>query len=189
MDTKDKELAQLKKIISRLKDENEYLKSPLYLFHVTEQIQGNYSILLNPPSIDFRTTKGQKAAFFKIDINDIICVVSDGKSKWLHFIRPQISIDGARLTSEKLSFTGSLDEFCSKYDRPKIHLCIVSRSVAVNPFYYHLDKNRLMLNEGIIGKEVCNKIVVSPKFRTDFIVRKETIERIVSFQKIQIHSK
>lgn len=189
MDTKDQEIARLKKIVSKLSEENNYLKSPVYLFHVTEQIQGKYSILLNPPLKDFRTTKGQKAALFKIDINDIICVISDGKSKWVHFRRPQTSIDGVRLTSEKLSFTGSLEEFCIKYDRPKIHLCIVSKSVAVNPFYYHFDKNHLMLNDGISPDKACEKIVTGTKFRKDFIERKETIERIISFQKNQIHSK
>ncbi len=184
MDTKDKEIARLKKLVNKLKDENDYLKSPLYLFQVTEQIQGRYSILLNPSIVDLRTTKRQKAAFFKIDINDIICVISDGKSKWIHFNRPQTSFDGVRLTSEKLSFTGSLEEFCLKYDSPKIHLCIVSRSVAVNPFYYHLDKNHLILNEGIIADNKCKKVITSPKFRKDFIIRKETIERIISFQNI-----
>ena len=189
MDAKDKEISQLKKLVKKLRNENDYLKSPMYLYDVTEQIQGKYSILLNPPSLDLRTTKGQKAAFFKINVNDIICVTTDGKSKWIHFKCPQTSYDGIKLTSEKLAFTGSLEEFCLKYDSSRIHLCIVSRFSAINLFYYNVDKDQLILNDDLKANEICHMIALSPQHRGDFITRKEITERLVSFQKIQIHSK
>jgi hypothetical protein len=192
MDSKDKEIARLKKLVQELKDENDYLKSPLYLSFITDEIQGRYSILLNPPLKDFRTTKAQKAAMFKIDMNEIICVISDNddaKSKWIYFNRVQTSVEGIRLVSDKLSFTGSLEAFCKKYDNTKIHLCIVSKSTAVNPFYYYLDKNRLKLIKESTTYNSCNNIIISPKFIKDFIDRKAAIENIISFQKNEFHSK
>lgn len=184
MDSKDKEISELKKLVKKLQKENDYLKSPLYHFTLTEQIQERYSVLLNPPSKDFRTTKGQKAAIFKINITDIVCILSDGKSKWVHFKEPQKSIEGVLLDSDKLSFTGTLLDFCNKYDDTKIHLCIVSKSVAVNPLYYQLDKDKLKLADNKISNKYCDNIKVSPKYLKEFVERKSIIESIISFQKI-----
>jgi hypothetical protein len=189
MDPKDKEIFELKKLVKSLRKQNEYLKSPMYMWEITELIQGEYSILLNPPLKDFKTTITQKSTFFKIDINDIVCVVSDGASKWIYFSKAQISVDGVRHVSDKLSFTGSLENFCNKYDNTKIHLCIVSKSVAVNPFHYYLDKNQLMLVGKVNPRESCNNIAIGPSFIKAFIERKSNIEKIISFQKIRFDSK
>ena len=189
MDPKDKEIIQLKKLVLNLKKENDYLKSHLYKYELISQIQGEYSILLNPPLKEFKTTKNQKAAFFKIDINDIVCVISDIKSKWIFFKIPQTSFDGIRIVSQKLSFTGSLQAFCNKFDKVKIHLCIVSKSVAVNPMYYYLDQKLLKLAEKQNLPSECDNIAISPKLTNDFIEQKANVEKIISFQKIQFHSK
>jgi hypothetical protein len=192
MNSKDREISRLNKLVKKLQDENNYLKSPLYLYSLYDIISGQYSILLNPPPKEFRTTKGQKAAIFKIDINDIICIVSDNndaKSKWIYFKRIQTSIDGIRLTSDKLSFTGSLEAFCKEYDQAKVHLCIVSKSTAINPFYYSLDKNILKISKESTVHNSCNNIIISPKFKKNFIERKATIEYLISFQKIEFSSK
>lgn len=189
MNLRDKEIKRLKRVVRKLQEENNFLKSPLYLYEVTEQIQDHYSVLLQPPPREFKTTKGQRSSVFQIDMNDIVCVISDGKSKWVYFNKMQESVRGERFVSDKLSFTGNLQSFCNVYDPPKIHLCIVSRSVAVNPSYYYLDANKLRL----IGKKkshsVCNEIVITPKHISNFIERKSALENIRSFQKIQFRSK
>jgi len=189
MDSKEEENKKLKKLIRALRKENEYLKSPLYLFQVTETIQSRYSILLNPPPQEFSTTKNQKSCTFQIDINDIICIKSDGKMKWIYFVKKQTSIYGERSESDKLHFTGTIDEFCKKYDAPRIHLCIVSRSVAVNPHYYFLNFKKLQLLGEINPHNLCNNIPISPKFVNNFIERKTALEKIISFQKITSRSK
>jgi hypothetical protein len=184
-----KEIKRLRRLVKDLKAENEYLKSPLYLFEMTEAIQGTYSVLLNPPPLEFSATKNQKACTFQIDINDIICVKSDGKIKWIYFVKKQTSIFGERSESDRLSFTGTIDDFCKKYDAPGIHLCIVSRSVAVNPHYYFINSKKLRLLGETNPHNKCNDIPISPKFINDFIERKSTLEKIISFQKIPFRSK
>lgn len=187
---KDSELKNLRKQVKLLQAENDYLKSPLYLFEITEQIQERYSILLSPPYKELSTTNNQqKNCVFKFDINDIVSIQSDGKVKWIYFVRQQESSSGARLVSDKLHYTGSLEEFCNLYDQPRMHLCIVSRSVAVNPSYYNLDVKKLKLVGKINPQGKCNNIPISQRFLKGFVERKETLKSIRSFQKIRFHSK
>ena len=175
----------LKKKIAELQEENDYLKSPLYMFEVCEMIKGKYSILLNPPEFQFATTKNQKSCSFRININDIVCVISDGKTKWIYFQEPQSSIDGVRHVSDKLSYTGSLEDFCLEYDRPKIHLCQISRSVIINLFFYYLDNDKVKLidTKGLTKRE-CNNLTITKNFKEEFITRKTALKSIISFQKI-----
>lgn len=187
---KDIELRNLRKQVNLLQAENDYLKSPLYLFEITEQIQERYSILLSPPLKELSTTNNQqKKCVFKFDLNEIVCIQSDGKVKWIYFCKPQESILGAKLISDKLHYTGSLEDFCKTYDQPQIHLCIVSRSVAVNPTYYHLDEKKLKLEGKINPQGKCNNIPISQRFVKGFVERQETLKTIRSFQKIRFHSK
>ena len=155
------------------------------MFEVCEMIKGDYSILLNPPPFQFATTKSQKSCSFKININDIVCVISDGKTKWIYFQEPQSSVDGVRHVSDKLSFTGSLEDFCLEYDRPKIHLCQISRSVIINLFFYYLDQDQVkLIDTKRLNKRECNNITITKKFKEEFITRKDALKKIFSFQKI-----
>jgi hypothetical protein len=189
MDLKDKKIKELKALVKKLKIENEYLKSPLNLYNLIDGIKGTYSILLNPPFKKFTTTKGQKACTFELDINNIICVISAGKVKWIYFIKPQTSIGGIHFVSDKLHFTGNLIEFCKKFDPPKIHLLQISRSVLINPNYYYLNSQKVCL----IGKKKphnkCDSLFISEKCIEDFNRRKSNLEEIASFQKNDFHSK
>lgn len=185
-----KQIYELKKLVRGLTLENEYLKSPLYLFEITEAIQGRYSSLLNPPSQEFKTTSlKQKSCTFLINVTDIVCIQSDRKMKWIYFTKKQVSISGERFESDKLHFTGTIEDFCKKYDTTGIHLCMVSRSIAVNPSYYFLNSKKLQLLGNIIPHDTCNHLPISPKFINDFIERKTTLEKISSFQKIGFRSK
>ena len=185
MKSKEIYILDLQRKIAQLQEENDYLKSPLHMFEVCEMIKREYSILLNPPEFQFATTKSQKSCSFKININDIVCVIADGKTKWIYFQEPQSSIDGVRHVSDKLSYTGSLEDFCLEYDRPRIHLCQISRSVIVNLFFYYLDKNQLKLRDTkrLTGKEY-NNLTITKKFKEEFITRKASLKSIISFQKI-----
>ncbi|MDI1355350.1 MAG: hypothetical protein PSX36_10550 [bacterium] len=185
MANQDKILRELTNEVNRLTKENEYLKSPLYHWDIIESIKGSYSVLLNPPLVAFNTTINQKASGFKININDIVCILSDGKTKWIYFNRKQQSVDGKLLVSDKLSFTGNIEEFLLTYDKPKVHLCQISRSEAVNLNYYQLNSKVVQLLGKNNPQNSCNTLTMSPNFKKEFIERKAALENIISFQKIQ----
>ncbi len=185
MSTSNNDISELKKRIRKLQEENEYLKSPLYHYEILETIKGTYSILLNPPLVKLYTTKGQKACNFDININDIICVISAGKTKWIYFNKPQTSVYGERFVSDKISYTGNIEDFCTEFDKPQVHLLKISRSVVINLSYYYLNSKKVQLLGTLNPYNKCNNITISPSYVEDFVIRKSALDNIISFQKIQ----
>lgn len=185
MNSDDNTIVGLKKKVEKLQEENNYLKSPLYMFEICQMIKGEYSVLLNPPEFQFTTTKNQKSCTFCININDIVCIISEGKTKWIYFKEPQSSIDGIRHVSDKLSYTGSLEDFCLLYDRPKVHLCQISRSVIVNLFFYYLDRSQAkLIDPKLFNRKECDNLPISKNYVKEFTTRKASLKSIISFQKI-----
>lgn len=179
MDAKDKEIRRLKKLVAELSEENESLKSPLHLYTIIEGILGTYSPLLNPPTQELKTVNEKsKACIFQVVVNDIICVKSDRNIKWIYFSKKQLSFAGERHESDKLQFTGTIEHFCETFDSARIHLCIVSKSVAVNPHYYRLNSKRLELVVGVASHEACRNIAVGPKYLEKFVLQKDTLNKM-----------
>lgn len=185
MKTDKSTIDSLQRKIAELQEENNYLKSPLYMFELCQMIKGEYSILLNPPELKFLTTKNQKSCTFTININDIICIIADGKTKWVYFKEPQSSIEGIRHVSDRLSYTGNLEDFCLQYDRPKVHLCQISRSVVINLFFYYLDRSEVkLIDSKLCNRKECDNLPISKNYIKEFTSRKASLKSIISFQKI-----
>lgn len=190
MKSKDELITKLKRENRDLKKENEYFKSPLFMWDICQVVKEEYSILLSPPKIKLHTTKNQKACSFEININDIICVLSSGKTKWVYFKEPKFSLTGIRHTSDKLSFTGSLNNFCNSFDKPSIHLCQISKSVIVNIFYYYLDRKTLrLINPHNNKRGNCDELSISQEYLETFLNRKSAVKNIITFQKIDFRGK
>lgn len=160
------------------------------MWDICQVIKGEYSILLSPPNIEFHTTKNQKACSFQINVNDIICVLSSGKTKWIYFEEPQSSLTGISFTSDKLSYTGNLHNFCKMFDKHGIHLCQISRSVIINIFQYYLDCKTLRLIDPHKSKKgKCNNLPMGPEYLQLFLSRKSAAKNIVTFLKIDFRGK
>jgi hypothetical protein len=184
MDKKDEIIRTLRKKLRQLKKENDFYKTPLFFDGVIKGIQGKYNYLLKPPVKEFSTTKEQKASRFRIDLNEIVCIVAEGKRKWIYFSKPQTSYCGIKHISSKLHFYDSLENFCKDFDAPKMHLCIVNRSFAVNPNYYVFNENKLELIEPFENFDKIKEISIAKKHISEFVERKEKFESLRSFQKI-----
>ncbi len=185
MNSKDQLIEKLRKENEALREENNYYKSPLFQLEICDVIKSEYSILLNPPLRYFKTTKNQKSSLFEIDVNDIICILSEGKFKWIYFKEPQSSVDGIRHVSDKLSYTGSISDFLKEFDNQNIHLCQVSRSAIVNVFNYYIDRNKLRLFKKRNKYSICDNITISAEYKEAFKARKKTIANFISFLKIE----
>jgi hypothetical protein len=190
MKSKDDMINKLKRENIELKKENEYFKSPIFMLDICQTIKGEYSILLSPPKLKFHTTKNQKSCSFEIDINDIICVLSSGKTKWVYFKEPQSSLTGINHTTNKLSYTGSLKDFCIDFDRLGIHLCQISKSVIINIFYYYLDRKKVRLIEPHNSNHGnCDNLTISQEYVELFLSRKSAAKNMVTFLKINFPAK
>jgi hypothetical protein len=185
MNAKDRQILELQTKILKLETENNYLKSSLHTFEITEDIRGYYNILLNPPLREFRTTKAQKQSVFMLNMNHIVCIKSDGKIKNIHFNKEQTSISGERFVSRILSFNGTIQSFRKKYDTAEIHICEISKSEAVNVFYYSLNAKKVELdNKEVVLNDKCNSLTISPKYIERFIERKQAIKNFISYQNL-----
>lgn len=169
--------------------ENDYLTSSMHEYEFIQRINGEYSLFLNPPAFTFKTSHNMLSCTFSIKVNDIICIISDGKTKWIYFNSPQTNIDGVHHISDKLSFTDNIPNTCKLLDNSQIHLNQVSRFAAVNISYYTLDSERLILNIVNYHHPECGKIKITPGFVQNFISKKKDLESIISFQKKSIDSK
>ena len=83
-----------------------------------------------------------------------------------------------------MHFYDSLENFCKDFDAPKMHLCIVNRSFAVNPNYYVFNENKLELIEPFENFDKIKEISIAKKHISEFVERKEKFESLRSFQKI-----
>jgi hypothetical protein len=184
MDKKDEIIRTLRKKLRQLKKENDFYKTPLFFYGVIKGIQVKYNELLKPPVKEFSTTKEQKVSRFRIDLNEIVCIAAEGKMKWIYFSKPQTSYCGIKHISSKLHFYASFENFCKDFDAPKMHLCIVNRSFAVNPNYYVFNENKLELIEPFENFDKIKEISIPKKYISEFVERKEKFESLRSFQKI-----
>ncbi len=179
----------LRKIIMELQKEIENLNSLGHQWDIIQRIQGNYSILLNPPSQVFHTTSLKSSACtFEIKIEEIICILSEKKTKCIWFRSIQKSIEGEKYESNCLTFTGTIESFIDEYEKSKVLLCKVSRSAAVNLKFYDLDGNKLRLNSGHKPNIDVDNIKVGKDYMKELVIRKGALDKIISFQKIDFRS-
>jgi hypothetical protein len=179
----------LQKIIIELQKEIEHLNSSGHQLDIIQKIQGNYSILLNPPSQVFHTTSlRSRSCTFEIKIIDIICILTDKKTKYVWFRSSQKSIEGEKYESNCLTYTGTIESFIEKYEKPKVLLCKISRSAAVNLLYYDLDGAKLRLNISNQSATYREDIPVGKEYLKEIVLRKGNLDKMISFQKIDFRS-
>ncbi len=187
-------ISQLENEIEELHSENNYLQSQLYTWDVVRGIQGYYSALLTPEPKVFKTTSNKsRSSTFEIKIQDIICIISDGKYKDIYFRQKQKSVEGDLFESIKLSFNGTIEEFFSNYHPDGLLLCKVSRSAAINVLYYSIDGNNVKLNlkeypEPDTGEKSIDEISIGKEYLGQLKSQLNAIEHILSFQKIDFRS-
>jgi len=189
MDKKDKEIIKLKKSIvalenenKELKEENEYLTSELYTYLKIQDILGEYLIHLNPPKIEFQTAVKQAKAIFEVSLQDIVCVIAEGRNKKIYCKSVQKSIDGIKYEKNYLPFTGTLKDCCNVFDKKSIQLCIVSKNAAVNALYYDIDKDKLKLSNNVEKpNNSCDNIPISTKLKEVFVSKKRDLNQIISW--------
>lgn len=180
---------QLENEIEELQSENDYLKSPLYSWDIIQGVQGNYSSLLAPPPQIFKTTSLKSmSSIFEIKVQEIICILSDGKNKEIYFRQKQKSVEGDRFESIKLTFIGTIEEFISVYDPSRLLICKISRSAAVNVLFYSIDGNKVSLNLKDYTEPKTANISIGKEYMGQIKSQLNAVEQILSFQKIDFRT-
>jgi DNA-binding LytR/AlgR family response regulator len=178
-----KEIQILKEKIKSLEEENDWIKSPLYMFELIDLLLGNYSLLLNPHRIEIRSSLNQKACFFSIDIKNVVCIIADERAKYIYLKKAIKSVEGKLHKTNKIALNENLKNICNKLDSSKVHLAQVSKSVAVNVAYYDLDGENLIINTKDLEFIECEKIPISKSYIKSFKIQKEAIDSFLLLQK------
>lgn len=180
-------------LISTLAEEIKYLKSPLHLYNLIEGIQGNYSILLNPPHTIVKGSDKGMSEEYTVKATDIICIkssVEKSKIKEIHLRKLLKNRRGDPKTTKliKINKEKTIPIICKEIESAQVYLASVSQSEAVNIDLYDLVDDHLVLKLKSCKVKSCQKIKIIKKYKADFQAKKEALERIRIFHKTDFYS-
>jgi len=170
-----------------------YLNSPLRLFELTQVIQNEYDILLNPPFIKIKASDDRMSEAYKIKATGVVCIniSTDVKmNKQIHLIKSRKNLKGDSKLSKliKIHKGKKLKDLCAEIDSSQFHLVPISQSVAVNIAYYEIIKDHVYLNLRENSVKTIQKFKVSKDYIADFEAKKEAFDQIRIFHKTNIFS-
>ena len=131
--------------INLLKKKINYLQSPMRILEMTELIQNEYAILLNPPSVIVAGSDDWMSEEYKIKPTNIICITSSddiSKIKVIHLNKAVKNRKGDPKTTKliKINKEKTIPIISKDIESAQVYLANVSQSAAVNVDFYELDK-------------------------------------------------
>ena len=118
----------LKEKIRELESQIRVINNPSRKVEELDLILGHYDNILNPPRKDLEFGKSK----FSIDLNDLVCVKSDGRLKIMYFIKIQVSLNDKNGSKDFIRFDGSFQALMDNIDKIHSHMFQVNRSLWVN---------------------------------------------------------
>lgn len=173
----------LKQELSKALKKIKWYESPLFIFEMVENLTGTYSVLLYPPSVKIKSTLKQKSCSFNVNVGDVICILSDERTKYIYLKTIQKSFEGVLNETNKIIVNETVDKICRRLDSSCFHLVKVSPSAAVNIAYYDLDKKHLKINFKGYKPINCNRISITDSFIDNFKVQKAAFDHVKELQK------
>jgi hypothetical protein len=191
----EKKIKNQKIKINLLNRKINYLQSPIRLLELTEIIQDEYNILLNPPLRKIRASDDGISEVYKLKATNVICVINAGKSddskKKIYLLKPRKDIKNKIKVTNIVSIHKgrSLDYLCNEIDSTKFHIARISQTAAVNVAFYELINNYAYLKVKENKVKSIQKLRVSDDYLADFEAKKEAYETVRIFHKTHIFSK
>lgn len=179
--------------IANLEEELDYLRSPLHLFKILEEVQGHHSTILNPPKTSLKASDAGLSEEYRISATDVICITSstsNSKIKEIHLKRPFKTVKGDPKTTKliKVNRRKTIPEICIEIESSQVFLVNISQSAAVNVDLYELVNDFVVLKLKRNNVKGLNKLKISKKYIADFQVKKEAIKSIRKFHKTDFSS-
>lgn len=186
-------IARQRKIIAGLLDEIDYLLSPMRLLDITDLLTKHYSVLLFPPAIKVAASDNHTSEEYKIKANEVICIISNPKQSKVKHIYLQKKIKNLKDESKlsncvKVNNENTIPEIAEAIDTAKIHLAQVSQSAYVNLAFYEFVKDEVVLKLKGNKVKIIQNITISKKYIAGFQSKKQDLEKIKIFHKIDISS-
>jgi len=186
------EVERLKKIIeNQSKVINEYQENYLMnMFNSLSAICDEYGSLLNPTPIILNASYKGKSEIYEINIENVICVGSIGRTKLILLRKPIIGIGDNLRKTDVIFCNYSLDELIKLFNQVNINFFKCNKSSLVNLKYYDTNLNELNCLKTLPrGYEKYKNIKINSKFLSHFIERKGNYNRIYSLHKFLLRYK
>jgi len=179
--------------INLLKKKINYLQSPMRILEMTELIQNEYAILLNPPSVIVAGSDDWMSEEYKIKPTNIICITSSddiSKIKVIHLNKAAKNRKGDPKTTKliKINKEKTIPIISKDIESAQVYLANVSQSAAVNVDFYELDNGFLTLKLKDCKVKSCYKIKISKAYIAEFRAKKDALEEIRIFHKTDFSS-
>jgi hypothetical protein len=181
---RDDEFENVKTIISKLeidnlklRNENAFLRSPAYLSHICDVLLDEYSIVLSPEPIEFE----HGLLKYQINLNDLICIESDGKLKKVHFRKSQTSLTHLHRSTDLIEIHIDYNDLIKKLDPNHTILCFVNRKFCVNTRLYFNSRKKIicMIELKANWKAKLNEINIGENYFEEFIKLKCNYDQIM----------
>lgn len=193
LNEQEEKIRQMALELQKTKEENVYLKLPLYKDLIISEIKEDYSVLLNPPKVTIETTFGNLGRLtYKVDVNEVICIKADKKYKEIYFSQPQKSIEYQNRMVASILFKGNFEELLDIINPQKVHFCQISKTFIVNVEYYNRSGSRVKLSDKFkVIEEKKSDIVdlqMNKRFYEEFDTVKNQFEAISWWTKNEFRS-
>jgi hypothetical protein len=187
-----KTITDQQRSINLLKRKINYLQSPMRVLEMTEFIQNEYAILLNPPSVIVKGSDGRMSEEYKIKPTNIICITSSdiSKIKEIHLNKAVKNRKGDPKTTKliKINKEKTIPIISNEIESAQVYLANVSQSASVNVDFYELEKGYVVLKLKDCKVKSCYNIKISKAYIAEFQAKKEALEKIRIFHKTDFSS-
>lgn len=170
---------------------NEYQNNyVMNMFNSLNTICEKFGALLNPIPISLNASYKGKSERYEVNIENILCVVSEGRSKFILLRRPIIGIGNNVRETKVICCNYNMDELINLFNRVNINFFEVNRSVLVNLKHYGINQNQLQCTMDLPeGYQRYFKIKLNKEKLSHFVNRKGNYKSIYSLHKYLLRYK
>ena len=183
------QLREAKAEIKRLQEELEENKrnSILYHFMVVEEEIHKHHLYFNPYPVVIPATYKNKSLKYKISPTQVICIVSDDRTKTIYLSEAIENFEGELRKTDKIVINNnklSLERLRHLIDSLGFHLVLVSKGEVFNLGKYRLNKTTIQIKEKP-RYAVCKSFKIGSNFLGNFQKRKDHYDGLYALASLQ----
>lgn len=188
--------AEILKLNAIVKSQNETIKEYqenylINMFNSLGAICDEYGSLLNPTPIVLNASYKGKSEKYEINIENVICAGSIGRTKLILLKKPIIGFGNNVRKTDVIHCNYGLDELIKLFNPVNINFFKVNKSVLVNLKYYESD-GKILRSSKVLpnGYDKYSILKIYDELKlSHFVNRKENYNRIYSLHKILLRYK
>lgn len=176
----------LKALKKELRDEKASWAIQLWML-IEDEVE-ELSIFYNPWPVKVKATYGGKSLIYEIRVVDILCILSEGRVKYIYTKKPYKNEEGPLQITEKIMVDQNdltLEKLCKHMDSLEGHLVVVGRGKAINMAHYHFSGSEFEAFTKSRKHTKINTIKSGTGYIENYIERKKWFDDFRSLQRLR----